>query len=395
MKVAVIGGCGHVGLPLALALVARGHHVDVLDIDAAAIARIQAGEMPFMEQDGAELLRQALDSGRFRCHLDPACLADAEAVILITGTPVDEYMNPRQTLVFKVLDPCLPHFRDGQTLILRSTLYPGMTERVARYLAGHRLNLHVAFCPERVAEGRAIREMCSLPQIIAALSTEGREVSARLFATLTPTLIHLEPLEAELTKLFSNVYRYIHFAIPNQFYMICREHGVDYEKVHHALTFEYPRAAHLPKPGLTAGPCLLKDTMQLAAFQNLQFPLGQAASHIHEGMPNFLIQILRRKLDLANLNAGLLGVAFKADSDDVRSSLGGKLRKLLALECRAVRATDPFVKDPSLVDAAEVIRESDFLVLGTPHRCYRELDLQGKPVLDMWQFYPAGTVNTI
>ncbi|HQK87416.1 MAG TPA: nucleotide sugar dehydrogenase, partial [Acidobacteriota bacterium] len=390
MKVAVIGGCGHVGLPLALALVTRGHHVDVLDIDAAAIARIQAGEMPFMEQDGAELLRQALDSGRFRCHLDPACLADAEAVILITGTPVDEYMNPRQTLVFKVLAPCLPHFRDGQTLILRSTLFPGMTERVARYLEKNRLNLHVAFCPERVAEGRAIREMCSLPQIIAALSPEGREVSARLFATLTPTLIHLEPLEAELTKLFSNVYRYIHFAIPNQFYMICREHGIDYEKIHHALTFEYPRAAHLPKPGLTAGPCLLKDTLQLAAFQNLQFPLGQAACHIHEGMPNFLIQILRRKMDLANLNAGLLGVAFKADSDDARSSLGGKLRKLLALECRAVRATDPYVKDPSLVDAAEVIRESDFLVLGTPHRCYRELDLQGKPVLDMWQFYPAG-----
>ncbi len=395
MQVAVIGGCGHVGLPLALALVSRGHHVDVLDIDAAAIARIQAGEMPFMEGDGAELLRQALDSGRFRCHLDPACLTGAEAVILITGTPVDEYMNPRHTLIFKVLDPCLPHFRDGQTLILRSTLYPGMTARVARFLEKNRLNLHVAFCPERVAEGRAIQEMLTLPQIISALSPEGREMSARLFATLTPTLIHLEPLGAELTKLFSNVYRYIHFAIPNQFYMICREHAVDYARIHHALTCEYPRAAHLPKPGLTAGPCLLKDTLQLAAFQNLQFPLGQAACHIHEGMPNFLIQTLRRKMDLAALNAGLLGVAFKADSDDVRSSLGGNLRKLLALECRAVRATDPFVKDPSLVDAAEVIRESDFLVLGTPHSCYRDLDLQGKPVLDMWQFYPAGTVNTI
>jgi len=395
MKVCIIGGCGHVGLPLALALVDKGHSVDILDIDEDAMKGIQAGKMPFIERNGDFYLKKALKSNRFRLFTDPSCLVDVEVVILITGTPVDEFFNPRYDLVFKVLEPCIPYFQKGQTLILRSTLYPGMSQRIHRFFETRGMDIHIAFCPERVAEGQAIKEIFNLPQIVSAFDNEGLETSARLFGSLTEYIIRLSPLEAELVKLFSNVYRYIHFAIPNQFYMIARKHDVDYEKLHHALTFHYPRTSHLPTPGLTAGPCLLKDTMQLSVFLENHFMLGQAALQINEGMPNFIVRLLNEKFDLSQLTVGLLGVAFKADTDDTRSSLVFKLRKLLALECNEVLVTDPHIQNPAFFEVDEVVRKSDILVLGVPHTDYKELDLRRKPILDIWQFFSKEDVQKI
>ena len=129
----------------------------------------------------------------------------------------------------------------------------------------------VAYCPERIVQGYAIRELKELPQIVAGLSDAAIKEASELFSKVSPKIIKTTMGEAELVKLFSNAWRYIQFAVANQFYMISHNFEVDYEKVRHAMREGYERAHSLPGAGFAAGPCLLKDTMQLSAFNTNNF----------------------------------------------------------------------------------------------------------------------------
>ena len=142
------------------------------------------------------------------------------------------------------------------------------------------------------------------------------------------------------------------FAVANQFFAIADQAGVDYTNVLRAVREDYPRAADLPGPGFAAGPCLFKDTMQLAAFTSDHFPLGQAAMQINEGMPAYIVSALERRYGgLRGRTIGILGMAFKAESDDIRASLSYKLRKLLEWAGARVLCTDPYVDDERLITA--------------------------------------------
>ena len=236
-------------------------------------------------------------------------------------------------------------------------------------------HLHVAFCPERVAEGKALRELAELPQIISGCDETAVKMAGALFGRVAKSLITMSPLEAELTKIFTNVWRYIQFATANQFFMIAADQGVDFYRIHDAMTRDYPRMAGLPKGGFAAGPCLFKDTMQLAAANHNTFSLGHAAMLINEGLPDFLVRQLKLRYNLSRMKVGILGMAFKADSDDPRESLRYKLRKLLQYEAAEVLATDVYIENPSFFPLAEVLRRSDLLFVGAPHREYRALDI--------------------
>jgi UDP-N-acetyl-D-mannosaminuronic acid dehydrogenase len=206
-----------------------------------------------------------------------------------------------------------------------------------------------------------------------------------LFGRFVHEFIDMSPMEAELCKLMTNATRYIQFAIANQFYTIAMERGLDFDRILHGCRHNYPRMAGMPGPGFAAGPCLLKDTMQLAAFSRNSFPLGHSAMLVNEGLPARLVEFARRDVDLSQKVAGVLGMAFKAESDDARDSLSYKLRNLLALETRKVLCTDPYVPDPTLVPLERVICEADVLFLATPHRAYRDLRIpEGKIVYDVW-----------
>ena len=387
--VAVVGGCGHVGLPLAVLCASSGAPTAIYDIDQAALRRVGRGEAPFLERGLEPLLRRALEAGRLSLSNDPKVLADARFVVLVVGTPVDKYLNPEVEALFDALEPCLPHLRAGQTLILRSTVYPGMSARIQRFVHERGLDVDVAFCPERIAQGYAIEEMRELPQIVSAFSPRGLAGARAFFAPMAPELIELEPLEAELAKLFTNSYRYIEFAIVNQFYMMAETHGASYARIEAAIKHRYPRLAHLPGPGFAAGPCLLKDTMQLAAFDNHNFALGHAALWINEGLPDFIVRQLKAAHALRELTVGVLGMAFKAENDDKRDSLSYKLRKLLRIEARRTLCHDPYVSDPGLAPLEQVLAESDVLIVATPHRMYRELTVrEGMIVVDMWGCLP-------
>ncbi|RZS67914.1 UDP-N-acetyl-D-mannosaminuronic acid dehydrogenase [Agromyces ramosus] len=390
--VVVIGGGGHVGLPLAIALADRGSKVVVYDISASAVDIINSGRMPFSEPGAEPVLRRALDAGMLTASTDPSVVATAANVIVVIGTPVDEHLNPDPTAIPEALASCSRYFRDGQLLILRSTVYPGVTALVEKMVADLGVQADVAFCPERIAEHKAMEELYTLPQIVSSRSEDGRRRAAALFGTLTDEIVHLEPEEAELAKLFTNTWRYIKFAAANQFYMMANDRGLDFEKIRKGLTHNYPRAKDLPGPGFAAGPCLFKDTMQLAAFSDNTFNLGHSAMLVNEGLPLYLVSRLEKSYDLADMTVGILGMSFKAGSDDIRSSLSYKLRRVLKFKAKAVIGTDPHVSeeiDDTLLPLDAVLQKADLLIIATPHEEYRNLETS-LPVADVWNLLGDG-----
>jgi UDP-N-acetyl-D-mannosaminuronic acid dehydrogenase len=386
-NVVVVGGCGHVGLPLGIVLASRGLSVSLLDIDAAKVKTINSGVMPFRE-DGAEpVLKQVL--GRtLRATTDPDCLRSADIVITVVGTPVDRHLNPTVHELYRSLDNILQYIKDGTLLVLRSTVSPGVTRLVYRRIQTLGRDIDLAFCPERIAEGNAMEELVKLPQIVSGFEPDAVRRASDLFLTIAPTVIELAPLEAELAKLFTNSWRYLNFAISNQFYMLAETYGLDFYRIHDAVTREYPRMRSFARAGFAAGPCLLKDTLQLSAFSGNNFFLGHAAMLVNEGLPNFIVSILRG-MDLPNKRVAILGMAFKGESDDVRDSLSYKLKKLLEVESKEVLCTDPFVPDPSFLPLDEAVRKADIIVLGAPHSAYHDVAIPpSKVVIDIWNFWP-------
>jgi UDP-N-acetyl-D-mannosaminuronic acid dehydrogenase len=390
LDVVIIGGCGHVGLPLAIAFASRGLQVGIYDVSETAVAAVNAGHLPFAEPGAADLLREARAAGRLTASAEPSIVGQAEHVVVVIGTPVDEHLNPDQAAIPNALGGCASYLRDGQTLILRSTVYPGVTALVEKTVAALGADIDVAFCPERIAEGKAMTELFELPQIVSARTPRGLDRASGLFRRLTGQIVVLTPEEAELAKLFTNVWRYIKFATANQLYMMANDRGLDFERIRQALAEGYPRAADMPAAGFAAGPCLFKDTMQLADYNHNNFALGHTAMTINEGLPLYVVHRLEQRFDLTSMTVGVLGMAFKGGSDDTRSSLSYKLKRILAFKAGAVLCTDPYVtSDPALLPLPEVIGRSDLLVIAAPHPEYRELATD-KPVADIWNVLGQG-----
>ena len=385
--VCVVGGCGRVGLPLGLALATEGLKVTLYDINKQAVAQIQKKEMPFFETGAQELL-EMLSADQFDASTDPLSISKAEVVIVIIGTPVDSHLNPSFDDFAIFMDELRSHLVDGQLLILRSTVYPGTTAKTSSILQKSGKRIELAFCPERVAEGKALEEFRSLPQIVSGVTTSAQNRAAALFSRLTDDIIMLSPEEAELAKLFTNSWRYIQFATANQFFMLAEDRDLDFYKILKAMRWKYPRASGFPGAGFAAGPCLFKDTMQLAAFSDNSFFLGHSAMLINEGLPNFLVSQLKKDGPIEDMTAGILGMAFKGESDDPRSSLSYKLKKVLDFNCKRVLCSDPYVEDKDLAPLERVLQESDIIVLGAPHKLYRDIEIDpNKTVVDVWNFW--------
>jgi UDP-N-acetyl-D-mannosaminuronic acid dehydrogenase len=385
LDLVVLGGGGHVGLPLSLVFARAGLRVGIYDTNQSTLDRIESGEMPFLENGADDLLREVLSTGRLEFGTSGEMIQRADQLVVVIGTPVDEFLGPSMTVFEQAVRQISPHLRDGALVVLRSTVYPGTTAYVAQHLAKAGCQVDVAFCPERIAEGHALEELHTLPQIVGADEDRAAERAAALFQRIATKTIRTSTKEAELAKLFTNTWRYMKFAVANQFFMIADQAGVDYSNVLRAIREDYPRAKDLPGPGFAAGPCLFKDTMQLAAFTADHFPMGQAAMQVNEGLPAYIVSALERRYGgLQGKTVGILGMAFKAESDDTRASLSYKLRKLLAWAGARVVCTDPYVQDDRLTTLDCVLQESDVLVLGAPHAAYRNLAVGGKDVVDVW-----------
>jgi UDP-N-acetyl-D-mannosaminuronic acid dehydrogenase len=388
--VCVVGGLGRVGLPLAVAFANKGLNVAIYDLDTKKGEKVKKGLMPFLEEGCEEKLQNVINR-TLKVSDTPDVIARSKFVIVVIGTPVDEHLNPRYSAMTDFFQGLLPHLVEGQYIILRSTVYPGTTGKIHDFLTARKAGVHLAFCPERILGGKALAELETLPQIVSAFDTPTEKAVAELFGKLTPDIITVKPIEAELAKLYANTWRYIQFATANQFFILADQYKLDYNRIFHAMTYHYPRTQGLPGPGFAAGPCLFKDTMQLAAFSNNNFFLGHSAMLINEGLPNYIVQKLKMETDLSSKTVGILGMAFKANSDDERDSLSFKLKKILEIEAGQVYCSDVYIKRDYFICAEELIDRSDIIILATTHKEYRKLHIPpDKTLVDIWNFFAKG-----
>jgi UDP-N-acetyl-D-mannosaminuronic acid dehydrogenase len=369
--VAVIG-LGRVGLPFALYLAQHGHTVQGIDSNPDTVGALRAGRMPFREEGGQEALTAALGQ-RFFPGADLRALREVETIIITLGTPVDEFNNPVFLPIERVLRAALPHVQAGQLLVLRSTLAPGATERLGRLIeriTAFRIgrDLFLAACPERIAEGKSFAELPEVPQIVGGVDPPSTERAAAFFRQVTPTVLTLDARSAELAKLFCNMYRYIDFAVSNEFMMIATQHGREVYPIIDAVNHGYKRGG-IKSPGLAGGPCLYKDGF----FLINKIPYNEliaSAWKIHETTPAYLIEQARAYKPIDAAKVAILGLTFKKNIDDTRNSLAFKLRKLLLAEGADVHLHDPFIASET---RAEALRDADFVFVAINHDAFQDL----------------------
>ena len=369
------------GIPLGLAFASKNFDVTLVDVNPKAVENINHARLPFKE-DGAKELLAAHVGKNLHATTDAEVVKKQDVVVFVTGTPVDEHLNPKIHDVVRVLDAYLPLLSKRQLVILRSTIFPGVTRIVEEKLKAKLGAANLAFCPERIVQGKGIEEIFNLPQLVSGVNKKAENAAAALFASIAPKIIRIKPEEAELAKLMTNAWRYLEFAIANQFYMMVEKQGLDFYRILEAMKDDYPRAKHFARAGLAAGPCLFKDTMQLSAFHSNEFFLGHSAMLVNEGLPNFLVSQLEAKMgSLKGKKIGIMGLAFKADNDDIRESLSFKVKKLLEMKMAEVLVTDEFV--PGTMPLKKFLKEANGVILGVPHSAYRKLKVK-KPFVDCW-----------
>ncbi len=401
--VAVIG-LGRVGLPLALSFADRGLRVIGIDNDPARLGSLRAGTMPFQETGAQELLDRVSASDGLMLSERVVDAATAKHIVITLGTPSFSHIEIDMRDIRSALDNLLGALEPGHALTLRSTVAPGTTEFVAGYLAKHRgfqvgEDVYVAHAPERIAAGRFLEEIDSLPCIIGGVGAHSGEVVAELFSVFDAPIVQTTPVQAELAKIWANILRYTLFALPNLLMMDCERYGANVFEVIDLVNRDYPRGG-LAQPGLTAGTCLRKDFAFSEERSNAPGML-LAVSRVNESVPLFLVEGVRRRLgSLSGRKVAVLGLAFKADTDDERDSLAHKLIRLLERELADVVAHDPHVPTPT-VSFEEAVQDADVVVVAANHHEFREPTALAAIatgasadclVVDPWNCWGAGQV---
>lgn len=383
MRISIVGGGGRAGLPLAISLAEVGHVVTIIDKDIERVNKINKRIMPFYEKDAQEKLAN-LSLDELSADFESEKIFGSEVCILIIGTPVNSDGSPSTSVLLSVVTELVAHLDLTKLLMLRSTVYPGITEEIAQLFSSRGVSTLVSFCPERIAEGVALDEINSLPQIIGASEEYAFSLSEMVFNKVSPKLIRTSIKEAEISKLFTNTYRYFQFAIANEFFKICVDQNINWENVWYSMKEDYPRAKSLPYPGFAAGPCLVKDTMQLEYYTNYKFDLGNLSIKTNEELPDYLVGVLKSRFDLKNMIVGILGMTFKANVDDFRSSLSFRLESILKDLAKKVICSDEMLQKDRFISAEEVVKSADLIIIATPHTKYAELTIN-TPLIDIWR----------
>ncbi len=368
-------GLGRVGLPLALSFADRGLEVLGIDKDPSRLNAVGEGRMPFAEGGGEELLDRVHASGRLSLSERVSDAARARHIVITLGTPSFSHIEIDMRDIRSALDDLLGALAPGHSLILRSTVAPGTTDFVAGYLAKHRgfeigEELFVAHAPERIAAGRFIEEIDTLPCIIGGAGARSGEVVAELFSAFRAPIVQTTPVQAELAKIWTNILRYTSFALPNLLMMDCERYSANVFEVIDLINRDYPRGG-IAQPGFTAGTCLRKD-FTFSEERSAAPGMLLAVSRVNESVPLFLLEGARRRLgSLANRKVAVLGLAFKADTDDERDSLAHKLVRLLERELADVVIHDPHVPTPT-ASLSEALDGADVVIVATNHSEFRE-----------------------
>ena len=390
MQISIVGGGGRVGLPLAILLAEQGHSIVVVDSDQNRVNLINSRSMPFVEIGIDEILLK-LRTDQLIATTNNEKIRSSDVCILIIGTPVNDDGTPSANFIGDLIIDLSKYLQSIKLLILRSTVYPGITEEISNIIRENCKETLVAYCPERIAEGKALEELKLLPQIIGVDSEKAYDIAREVFRGVTPKFIKTTFKEAEITKLFANTYRYFKFAIANEFFQICQSNDINWENVWLALKQDYPRGKDLPQPGFAAGPCLVKDTMQLNYFARNKTILGKSAININENFPEYIVELLESKYDLKQMTVGILGMTFKADVDDFRASLSFKLKNILKSKSKKVLCSDELLQKDYFISSEKLIKDSDIVIIATPHSAYSRLIIN-KPLVDIWRISKSQSI---
>lgn len=382
-NISIIGGAGHVGFPLGLVLSSKGFKVSLIDKDKNNIKKINNGRIPFLEENSEKLLNDMIRKKRIHATDQLNEVLKSKYIVVCIGTPITTQLNPNLKTFINFFHQLKKFLKKNQIVIIRSSIYPGICDKIYKIIKKNCKNL--SYCPERIVQGKLILELPELPQLVSGKSKKAILESGKLFKKVCKKIIYTKVIEAELVKLFSNAYRYINFAISNQFYMICQNQDLNFSKIRNIMREGYVRNADIPMSGFTAGPCLLKDTMQLSSFYSHKFLLGHSAMYINEGIPKFIINKLENKFNLKKKTVGVLGLTFKAETDDIRDSLSIKLLKLLRLRKVKTFQSDEFYKSKENISKKDLVEKSDIIILATPHKAYKKLKIgKNKTLVDIW-----------
>ena len=368
-SVSVIG-LGRVGLPLALGFADRGLRVLGVDHDHAVLASIGAGRMPFGEAGTQELLDRVIAGGRLELAERAVDAARADDIVITIGTPSFSHIESDLRQVRAAVDDLLPMLRPGHALILRSTIAPGTTEFVAGYVEKQRglrvgEDVFVAHAPERIAAGRFVEEISTLPCIIGGVDDASTERAATTFSVFGAPIVRTTPVQAELAKIWTNILRYTTFALPNLLMMDCERYGANVFEVIDLINRDYPRGG-IAQPGMTAGSCLRKD-FAFSEERSAAPGMLLAVSRVNESVPLFLVDGIKRRIgSLHSRKVAVLGLTFKRDTDDERDSLSPKLIRLLERDLADVAVCDPHAPSPTQ-PLDQAVQDADVVIVATNH----------------------------
>lgn len=386
-KISIIG-LGYVGLPLSL-LLARKFRVIGFDTDISKIEKLRKGINPITEPGVDDLMSNPVVMNHISLSDNSLDLKKSKIKIITVGTPYDpntDYIDYSQ--LNEVLDLLNGNLNSGDIVILKSTVPPGTTNTVVRdriisygFLVPE--DVGIAFSPERMVEGQAIRDFSSLPKIIGASDTETLSVVSEVIGSLGGPIVQVSsPETAEMVKMVDNYSRYVFLGLTNEIALVSEKVGVDVLELLKAAKQDYPRNAGLmiPGPGV-GGSCLNKDPFILKADlrkKSLNIRMVDAAADVNRSIPKHIADIVtqfsagRRKVVIA-------GVAFKNDTDDTRYTPTFEIADILRSRGYEINLTDPFVNATNVTinhDIYESSIDSEILILLTDHTRYKELDLR-------------------
>lgn len=403
MKHVAVIGIGRVGLPFGLYLESLGFSLVGIDTNEAMLQQVRSGVMPFAEPGFQSLLSKS----QATFTSDPAAVRQMDYIVITVGTPLQSHIETDLSNIERVLTTIAPMLKAGQCLILRSTVAPKTTEYVRKFIE-HRTTLRVgtdiglAFCPERLAEHKALEELRVLPQIIGCADELSFRLASQLFTPFQVKMLRTTYVSAELAKLFNNSARYIEFAMANQFAVIANELGQNIYDILRLVNEDYPRG-RIASPGFTAGTCLRKDfgmINELSPGPDLLL----AAWKINEFMPFHLTELAASHRPLTDANIAVLGYTFKSNSDDVRDSLVPKLVRYLERHIpQRIRICEPNVAEATVEryanhDLRSAVSGSDVIFVAVNHDQFREkgavLDLAkpGAVIIDIWNCLKVGKI---
>jgi len=397
-SVVCIIGLGRVGLPLATVFATKGLKVKGIEVNKDMRESIKNSKCPFHDPSLQENLEKAINSSNLEVKENLNSSDDDIDIIIVTvGTPVTADNSVDYSQLFSAVTEVCKINLDGKMVIFRSTMPPKTTTDIIIPLIEDKTGLKagkdfsVGVCPERIREGQAIKEIFELPEIIGGVDEASNEIATELFRTINPEkeFSYTSPSGAELAKLFTNIYRYISFALSNEFAIWAEIYGLDATKLINIANYKYERS-NIPLPGFVGGPCLSKDGTFLD--NNTTFSSIVSASwKLNESIPQHIVNSIKKMEGrLFNKKIAVLGLSFKAESDDLRNSPSVKLVELIKGTGAKVKVHDPYVN--GTLSLEEVLDNPDIVIIANNHKEFRDIarkikESDPKLIYDVWGLF--------